>query len=942
VENSNRTWSFARKALWFFVVACSFIAAIGRAQISYERISSFGPQVLPGSEPHAALIQGLDGALYGTTQAGGISNAGVVFKINCDGSGFSFLHIFTNRPDGAMPYGQLAQTADGLLFGLTVYGGSNNFGAVFTLDTIGNNFAIIHHFSTNRLDGEFPRSGLFVGKDGRLYGTASGGGTNGFGAVFALNPNGTGFTLLHSFVTNSFSTDGKFPDELIQETNGLLYGSTRQSGTLSSFSPGAPMLFALTTNGTGYTQLKTFSTPPPSARSHHNGLIQGTNGMLFGTVHSDSGIAAPGGIFTIATNGSGYLVLHPFTTNIYDGQNPDGRLVQANDGLFYGTTVKGGTNDYGSVFKMNADGTGFVLLHSFAGFPGDGQWPSDRLIQGTDGNLYGITLLGGTNNEGTVFKISTDGQTYSVLYSFVTRTSDGQLPLGKLVKGSDGLLYGTTVQGGSNNLGTIFKIDPVTTNRTLLHTFGAANDGQQPFGRLVQGVDGSFYGTTSTGGTNGFGTVFQISGDGSQYAVLYSFSNSPDGSLPSGTLVQGPDGLLYGVTGAGGTSGVGTIFTIQTNGSAYSVLYNFSTNGTDGLGPVGGLIFGTNGALFGTAGDGGPNGGGAVFTIGTDGNGYALLHTFNTNGTDGMTPFGGLFQGPDGVLYGTTRLGGSSGFGTVFRLNPDGSGYAVLRNFTTANSDGLEPVGELVEGHGGILYGVTSYGGAGGAGSVFQIRNDGLQYGILQNFSSTAGGGRSPSAGVFRDTDGSLYGTTEFGGNANAGSAFKLSIGSLPTIIGQPQNQFVLLGGNALFSVSAVGDSLGYQWYYNNNPITNASDFTISVTNVLRTNGGIYTVAVSNLLSGVTSSNAVLTVQVPQTLSGSMILPDGSFGVASAYLDGYPLTPADVSRFEAQASSNLVSWSTLSNSLTYSNGGLVLDDLSNTNQSTRFYRIIEH
>jgi uncharacterized repeat protein (TIGR03803 family) len=320
-------------------------------------------------------------------------------------------------------------------------------------------------------------------------------------------------------------------------------------------------------------------------------------------------------VFRISPSGP-YTILYSFVGPLTGPEFPNG-LVQGSDGNFYGTTEEGGTNNYGTVFRISPSGT-YTNLHNFAGYPTDGDGPHAGLVQGSDGNFYGTTAGGGTSTNcgsdgcGTVFRISPSG-TETALYSFVGYPTDGEYPYAGLVQGSDGNFYGTTYAGGTNGVGTVFRISP-SGNETILHSFaGYPNDGQNPQAGLVQGSDGNFYGTTRAGGTNHWGTVFRISPSGTE-TNLHSFVGSPDGKFPYAGLVQGSDGNFYGTTEEGGTNNYGTVFRISPSGT--------ETN----------------------------------------------LHSFVGYPTDGRYPYGGLVQGSDGNFYGTTLSGGEGGNGTVFKL----------------------------------------------------------------------------------------------------------------------------------------------------------------------------------------------------------------------------------------------------------------------------------
>ena len=335
-----------------------------------------------------------------------------------------------------------------------------------------------------------------------------------------------------------------------------------------------------------------------------------------------------------------------YTFDGTDGVNPQGVLVQAANGDFYGTTHNGGepggaASGVGTVFKITPTGT-LTTLHSFDGT--DGASPFLGLVQATDGNFYGTTGNGGAgygsaNNGcgsahfgcGTVFKI-TPGGTLTTLYSFCSQSGcpDGELPIAGLVQATDGDFYGTTDGGGANHVGTVFKITPTGT-LTTLHSFDGA-DGAYPFAGLVQATDGNFYGTTWEGGATFYpgGTVFKITPSGT-LTTLYSFcsqSGCPDGAGPYG-LVQAANGDLYGTTEFGGPTGFtpnncpeafgcGTVFKITPSGPL-TTLYSFCSQSAcaDGENPVAGLVQATDGNFYGTTGNGGANNNPACWGNGT-------------------------------------------------------------------------------------------------------------------------------------------------------------------------------------------------------------------------------------------------------------------------------------------------------------------------------------
>jgi uncharacterized repeat protein (TIGR03803 family) len=340
------------------------------------------------------------------------------------------------------------------------------------------------------------------------------------------------------------------------------------------------------------------------------------------------------------------------------------------------------------------------------------------LVQGLDGNLYGTTLGGGANGGGTVFRTNSAGSV-TILYSFCAQPNcaDGSLPQGGLTLSIDGNFYGATTQGGTNGEGTIFKITPRGV-LTTLHSFDVT-DGAQPFAPPVQASDGNFYGTTNTGGLNNSGTVFKMTPQG-VLTTLHSFGFA-DGSLPLGTLIQATDGALYGTTELGGGGACdGSVFRITTRGT-FITLHGF--NCSDGRDPASGLIQAIDGNLYGTAYDGGTNntcnnGCGTVFKISLSGN---LNTLYNFDLTHGANPISALVQANDGNFYGTTYAGGASsgyGWGTIFKMTPAGV-LTTLHSFDL--TDGAQPYGSLIQATTGSFFGTTPYGGSAGGGTVFAL-----------------------------------------------------------------------------------------------------------------------------------------------------------------------------------------------------------------------------
>jgi uncharacterized repeat protein (TIGR03803 family) len=398
---------------WLLGVALTTPAA--QAAVHYQRLRSFGSSEGDGQRPPRGVVEGKDGALYCTTEAGGTNGSGTVFKLNKDGSGYTVLYNFGGADDhsGAGSPNGLHEASDRVLYGTTKYSS-----CVFRINEDGSGYKVLHRFGQSAGDGQLPVDGMFEGSDGALYGTTWEGGTGsgtdsggnpvGSGTVFKLNKDGSGYNVLYSFGGQSVG-DGQEAGALVEGSDGALYGTTWFGG--------------IYTNGSYL-------------------------GRGFGTA------------FKLNRDGSGYQVLHRFGGSVDDVQGP-GPLVSGSDGTLYGATA-GGSNSVGTIFKLDEGGGGYSVLYSFDSTIGTG-WEPGTLLEVRKGLLYGTTWEGSTDtNFGTVFKLNEDGSGYQVLYRLGTSPGDGPDPRG-LTQGSDGVYYGTTAFGGDLGFGTVFKLWPPET-----------------------------------------------------------------------------------------------------------------------------------------------------------------------------------------------------------------------------------------------------------------------------------------------------------------------------------------------------------------------------------------------------------------------------------------------------------------------------------------------
>jgi uncharacterized repeat protein (TIGR03803 family) len=391
-----------------------------------------------------------------------------------------------------------------------------------------------------------------------------------------------------------FSWDGAWPSGLILSSN-TLYG-TASGGGNTKYRFGAGTLFAINTDGTGFTNLYMFTAIPSGGpQTNSDGASPSpalalSGNTLYGTAGS-GGSSGNGTVFALKTDGMGFTTLHSFTapsTNPpyanSDGASPSSLILSSN--TLYGMASQGGTSGWGTVFAINTDGTGFTNLHSFTGGSDGGVLDASLILSGH--TLYGTAYGGGSSGNGTVFKVSTDGTGFANLYDFTaTRTnlsgtftnSDGANPrAGLTVLGNT--LYGTAYEGGSSGNGTVFKVNADGTGFTTLYSFAAGgndffgwytnSDGANPWAGLV--VSGNtLYGTAVGGGSSGLGTVFAVNTDGTGFTTLYSFAaggndffgwyTNSDGAQPSSLILSG--NTLYGTAVGGGSVGVGTAFSLS-------------------------------------------------------------------------------------------------------------------------------------------------------------------------------------------------------------------------------------------------------------------------------------------------------------------------------------------------------------------------------------------
>jgi uncharacterized repeat protein (TIGR03803 family) len=650
---------------------------------------------------------------------------------------------FAGSSDGQAPYAAMTN-GGGVLYGSTSSGGLYFAGTVFATNPATGATTTIHSF-TGGADGSGPTTPvLFI--NGDLYGTTPGGGANGQGTLFSINPKTHAETVLWNFTGG---TEGGNPYSQLLAYGGYFYGTTLTGGaygqgTVFRFDPVARSVKTLHSFGGG-----------KDGSGAYGGLVN-YDGQLYGTTEFGGGFNS-GIVYRVNPATGAENVLYAFTGGADGGQINAGLTFDG--GSFYGTSLGGGTYGWGCVYRINPATGVETTIYSFSG-GADGAGPFGGLVRFA-GLLWGTTnsslVSTDQNGGGTVFSVDPTTGNETTVYAFGTYATPGNTtgfgPVTGLTE-QGGTLYGVAAYGGPYSGGTVFGLGNGTSFR-VVHAFDGSGPGINANAGVID-ISGALFGTASLAGPIGQGTVFKVNHAAGPGINLHTFAQGADGGHSYAALVD-VGGMLYGTT-----SGFpGTVFKIDAATGAESLVATF--DGTSEGNPEAPLIS-VGGTLYGTT-FGNPGGNGSIFSIDPATGEETELFAFGGR-NPGAYPKAGLIN-VNGILYGTTSdLVDGSGYGTVFKFDPSTRVLTTLYSFTAAK--GGHPIGSLVQ-LGSALYGTSSGGGAAGIGSVFKVDIATGAFSTVYSFTAQTDGG-APLAGlaVF---DGKLIGTASDGGSSGGGGA---------------------------------------------------------------------------------------------------------------------------------------------------------------------------
>jgi uncharacterized repeat protein (TIGR03803 family) len=678
----------------------------------------------PGVNPQGTLCPASNGKFYGTTWLGGLRNMGLIFEYDPVTDKYKKIVDFAGTENGSNPVGSLIKATNGKLYGMTSSGGINNMGVLFEFDPT--SYSLFKKYDFDGANhGSYPLGSLLEASNAKLYAMTWRGGVNDKGVVFE-------FDLTTGSCEKKIDFDGvamgsRPQGSFIQAANGKLYGTTFEGGMND-----AGVFFEYEYSLNSYKKLQDFNWTKTGANPME-GLIQSGNGRIYGTTIF-GGIYDNGAFFEYDIAADTLVKKFDFD-GTSTGRVPYGRLIQSTDGAIWGMTVGGGENGAGVIYTYDLSGSIFDKKYDLTWTSGNS--PHGGLVQSDNGRLYGMTYSGGDSGTGTLFDFDTETNTYTTRIN-LNGTLNGRNLYGSLISDSKGDLYGLTGNGGLNNMGVLFKFDRAHHSYIKKLDFDGVATGSYPRSSLMMASDGKFYGTTENGGLNNLGVLFDYDPINSVFEKKFDFTGYVNGSIPTGKLVEVAGGKFYGVTIQGGNYDYGVIFEYDLSANLYSKKHDFDPAVSGGY-PYSGMVLASNGKLYGMTSLGGTNGMGVLYEF--DPASETFTKKLDFDGVLGMKPNGTLIEAGTGKLYGMTREGGANGMGVLFEYDFIADTCIKKIDFS-GSTNGRIPWGSLLKATNGKLYGMTSSGGLTDDGVLFEY--DPVTNSFIKKLDFSALNGKNP------------------------------------------------------------------------------------------------------------------------------------------------------------------------------------------------------
>ncbi len=679
---------------------------------------------------------------------------------------------------------------DGALYGTTSIGGAFGKGVIYRFQPSDSAYLVLHHF-IGGLNGGVPIGSAFIQlDDGRFYGLA----VNPRLILYSLAADGSDYRVLFTFPPGAEEGGGfTVENSLTAGPDGLIYGVYLTGGTGGDF---LGTLFRIGRDGAGYEELIDLT----NASSR---VSFGANGQLFGMTFDS--------VYRMNPDGTDFQTLTTFPPPPFGTAQAEGGFVHASDGFLYGLSDHGGTNGFGTIFRLREDGSQFQVIFEPTIVTEAGHFRAPP-FESNDGFIYGAAGEDGFGTQSFVWRIHKDGTGWQVIHRMLF---NGRGTTG-VVEAPDGFLYSHTTGGPGGQ--ELFRLARDGSSFTLVHDFPESEGFPVAPVALVRGVDQHLYGLTDKDGTGGRGTLFRIEPDGSSMTVMHDFGMGlpAEQGLTPRVLTAGSDGAIYGVVGQQGTAGAG-VFRFVPMTQQFNWIQTFDSGI---IATTANLFVGQDGLLYGAI-DTGTTKVERIFRLTTQGTDFAILRTLTSTaatfvGTSALT------EGPGGILYGVTTRNGASALPLLFRLTKDGTTFNALHDVNVGTNPSSFPPLRLLASQDGKIYGLTSnvlfkseadgtglqalhtfsgttfsqgllevdgriygalpFGGSTTRGAVFRLAPDGTEYEEVVSFPNDPLGGQAP-IGFLVPSDGAFYGLTQAGGNANRGTIFKVSStqGGTPT-----------------------------------------------------------------------------------------------------------------------------------------------------------------